>query len=447
MHTAKYLIRAEIRTSGVVERSDVVGAVFGQTEGLLGETLDLRSLQDASKVGRIDVDIDAADGRSYGSITIATALDEAETAVLAAALETIDRVGPSRSEVTVVEIEDARAAERRAVVGRATELLHEIEEASLTDDEIVAEVRERARVADVTEYEGLPAGPRVADSDAVVVVEGRADVRRLLAAGIKNAVAVEGTDVPEAVATLTADRTVTAFLDGDRGGDLILRELTQVGEIDHVAFAPDGESVEDLDRDAILSALRRKLPYAQVSADGSARAAFRAGGKGSGETGGETEAPTDAEIESATNGAAESQPAAAQPTAGAADKTPDEAAVAPVAPTAGDGDGDGGVTGARPPATLHEHVAGVIGDETGTVRLLDESFAELGEADADAAFDAVANADPVPATIVVDGAADQRLLDIAAQRGVREIVAAETGEYVKQPTSVRIRTASQLTGS
>lgn len=441
MHTAKYLIRAEIRTSGVVERSDVVGAVFGQTEGLLGETLDLRSLQDASKVGRIDVDIDAADGRSYGSITIATALDKAETAVLAAALETIDRVGPSRSEVTVVEIEDARAAERRAVVGRATELLHEIEEASLTDDEIVAEVRERARVADVTEYEGLPAGPRVADSDAVVVVEGRADVRRLLAAGIKNAVAVEGTDVPEAVATLTADRTVTVFLDGDRGGDLILRELTQVGEIDHVAFAPDGESVEDLDRDAILSALRRKLPYAQVSADGSARAAFRAGGEGSGET----EAPTEAETESATNGAAESQPAAAQPTAGAADKTPEEAAVAPAAPTAGDG--DGGVTRARPPATLHEHVAGVIGDETGTVRLLDESFAELGEADADAAFDAVADADPVPATVVVDGAADQRLLDIAAQRGVREIVAAETGEYVKQPTSVRIRTANQLTGS
>ena len=35
--TAKYLIHADITTDGVVERSDVVGAVFGQTEGLLGD--------------------------------------------------------------------------------------------------------------------------------------------------------------------------------------------------------------------------------------------------------------------------------------------------------------------------------------------------------------------------------------------------------------------------
>ncbi|ERG88617.1 MAG: hypothetical protein J07HX5_00763, partial [halophilic archaeon J07HX5] len=394
MHTAKYLIHAEIRTSGVVERSDVVGAVFGQTEGLLGETLDLRSLQDASKVGRIDVDIDATDGQSYGSITIATALDKAETAVLAAALETIDRVGPSRSEVTVVEIEDARAAERRAVVGRATELLNEVEEASLTDDQIVAEVRERARVADVSEYEGLPAGPRVADSDAVVVVEGRADVRRLLTAGIKNAVAVEGTDVPEAVATLTTDRTVTTFLDGDRGGDLILRELTQIGEIDHVAFAPDGESVEDLDRDAILSALRRKLPYAQVSADDSARAVFGADGEMSGGANSKTQASPEAEAESTTN-----RPA------GSTAEAVEEPAVAPEVATAGASGSAAATTEARPPATLQEHVAAVIGDETGTVRLLDESFAKLGEADAAAAFDAVADAETVPATVVVDGAA------------------------------------------
>ena len=37
--SSKYLIRASIRANGVVNKSDVVGAVFGQTEGLLGDCL------------------------------------------------------------------------------------------------------------------------------------------------------------------------------------------------------------------------------------------------------------------------------------------------------------------------------------------------------------------------------------------------------------------------
>ncbi|PSP20038.1 DNA primase [Halobacteriales archaeon QH_10_67_13] len=396
MHTAKYLIHADIRTSGVVERSDVVGAVFGQTEGLLGEELDLRSLQEASKVGRIDVEIAAEDGRSCGEITIATALDRVETAVLAAALETVDRVGPSRAEVTVVEIEDARAAHRRAVVDRATELLAEVD-------------------------------PRVADSDAIVVVEGRADVQQLLRFGIKNAVAVEGTDVPDAVAALTAERTVTAFLDGDRGGDLILRELAQVGDIDYVAFAPEGQSVEDLNRETAVEALRKKVPFSQVPNSGAARAVFAgdhpeqessANGTGT-EAAAEIERGEPAEPANRDSGASETE---AQQAAAADAKAPED----------------------RGPATLRDQVHAVIGEETDRVRLVDESFATLAEADATDAVAAVADAETVPATIVIDGVADQRLLDVAAQRGVGEIVATETGEYVKQPTSVRVRTAEQL---
>ena len=105
-HSPKYVIHADIRTSGVVERSDVVGAIYGQTEGLLGEDLDLRDLQESSKVGRIDVDIDSEGGRTFGTVTIASGLDRAETAVLAAALETIERVGPCRSTCEVIKIED-----------------------------------------------------------------------------------------------------------------------------------------------------------------------------------------------------------------------------------------------------------------------------------------------------------------------------------------------------
>ncbi|OYR41714.1 DNA primase [Halorubrum sp. Ib24] len=260
--TEKYLIHATIAADGVVERSDVVGAVFGQTEGLLGEELDLRDLQESSRVGRIDVSVQSENGQSFGEVTVASSLDKVETAILAAALETIDRIGPCQASVEVTSIEDVRAAKRREVVERAKELIAGgFEETSLASDDILEEVREAARVEGIVDYEGLPAGPRVGDSDAVIVVEGRADVLTLLECGIKNAVAVEGTNVPDAVAELTADRTVTAFLDGDRGGELILRELAQVGDVDYVAFAPPGESVEDLDRNAVFESLRGKVPY------------------------------------------------------------------------------------------------------------------------------------------------------------------------------------------
>ena len=266
--TEKYLIHAAITADGVVERSDVVGAIFGQTEGLLGDDLDLRDLQQSSKVGRIDVEIDSQNGQSFGTVTIASTLDRVKTAILAASLETISRVGPCRATVEVTDIEDVREAKRREVVERAKELLSEsFDESVMSSTEILDEVKESVRIEDISEYEGLPAGPRVGESDAVVVVEGRADVLTLLRYGIKNAVGVEGTNVPDAVANLTQDRTTTAFLDGDRGGRLILRELTQVGDVDHVAFAPEGRSVEDLERHEVFAALRGKDPIDAVETD------------------------------------------------------------------------------------------------------------------------------------------------------------------------------------
>ena len=258
--TTKYLIHARIAANGIVERSDVVGAVFGQTEGLLGDELDLRDLQQSSKVGRIDVEITSENGQSFGELTIATSLGKAETAILAASLETINRVGPCRADIEVTAIEDIRAAKRREIVDRAKELLATaFDETGVSGADLVDDVRDSARVADVVDYKGLPAGPAVESSDAVIVVEGRADVRQLLAYGIKNAIAVEGTDVPDAVADLTAERTTTVFVDGDRGGELILRELLQVGDVDFVAFAPPDQSVEDLSRAAVVDRLRQKV--------------------------------------------------------------------------------------------------------------------------------------------------------------------------------------------
>lgn len=259
---ATYIIRARLTADGVIERSDVVGAIFGQTEGLLGTEMDLRTLQEAERVGRIDVEIESAAGRSTGTIAIDTDLGRTETAVLAAALETIERVGPCRATISVDRIEDVRAAKRRMIVDRARELIADgFEDAGLAGRDLVSAVREGTKAREMTEYAGYPAGPDVAEGEEIIIVEGRADVRRLLQFGIGNVVGVEGTDVPEEIAELTADRTVTAFFDGDRGGNLLLLELAQRGEVDFVTFAPPGQSVEDLTAAEVHQALREKVPY------------------------------------------------------------------------------------------------------------------------------------------------------------------------------------------
>jgi DNA primase len=456
-HSAKYLIHADIRTSGVVERSDVVGAVFGQTEGLLGDELDLRGLQESSKIGRIDVDIESEDGRSFGTVTVASGLDRVRTAVLAAALETIERVGPCRADCTVSHIEDARAAKRRELVDRATDLLADLEGSTMTSESLVDTVRQQARVEDITEFEGVPAGPRVADSDAIIVVEGRADVRRLLRFGVKNAIAVEGTDIPEAVGQLTSERTTTALLDGDRGGDLILEELAQIGDIDYVAFAPSDQSVEDLDRSAIMSALRKKLPYGQALDADSPREAFAPSGDpsdpGATSPGEDTEGPTVDETGDHLTVRPESDEAVAAPDGSTADATPagsdgaptvEEAAPAGTGTGTGTGEAAGSENTDASAQTFRGHLAEVIGDDSGRVRFLTDSFEPIHEGDADDTFDALADADEPPHTVVLDGTVTQRILDVAAQRGVGQVVGADAGEFVKQPTSIRVLTGEDL---
>ena len=261
--TTKYLIHIHLAAEGVVEKPDVVGAIFGQTEGLLGEDLDLRDLQRTGRVGRIDVQITSKKGETQGEILISSSLDRAETAILAASLETIDRVGPCIAHVSVESIEDIRVTRRKKIVERAKELLlGSFDEWTIDSYELLDEVRESIRVEKISTIgeDRTPAGPNVLDSDAIIVVEGRADVINLLKYGIKNAVAVEGTKVPTTIIDLCEKKTATAFLDGDRGGELILKELLQVAEIDYVAFSPRGKNVEDMTRKEIIKALRNKVP-------------------------------------------------------------------------------------------------------------------------------------------------------------------------------------------
>jgi DNA primase len=218
-------------------------------------------------LGRIDVQIASTAGKSSGTISIPSSFDKVETAILAAALETIDRVGPCIARIAINRIEDVRAAKRRYVIERAKRILVEMfDENILETEEITEEIKQSVRVEEIIHLgkDNLPAGPNVLDSDAILVVEGRADVLNLLKYGIKNAVAVGGTNVPPTIADLCAKKVVTAFTDGDRGGELIIKELLQVADIDFVARAPEGKSVEDMTQKEIVRALRQKIPVEQV---------------------------------------------------------------------------------------------------------------------------------------------------------------------------------------
>jgi len=265
--TTKYVIYAEFEASGIVERPDVVGAIFGQTEGLLGDDLDLRELQKTGRIGRIRVEVHTKAGKTYGTITVPSSLDRVETAILAAALETIDRVGPAEAKIKVLRIEDVRATKRKYIIERAKEILEGLMEQEIPEtQELTEEVKKAVRAKELIEYgpEKLPAGPHVPFSDSIIVVEGRADVLNLLKHGIKNAIAVEGTSVPETIIKLSKERIVTAFTDGDRGGELILKELLQVADVDYVARAPEGKEVEELTKKEIVKSLRSKVPAEQV---------------------------------------------------------------------------------------------------------------------------------------------------------------------------------------
>ncbi|AAM30991.1 DNA primase [Methanosarcina mazei Go1] len=265
--TTKYIIHSKINADGVIERPDIVGAIFGQTEGLLGADLDLRDLQKTGRIGRIEVMVTAKGGKTKGNIFVPSSLDKVETSILAASLETIDRVGPCSAKIEVFQVEDVRAVKRKKIIERAKLIFTKMFDETVPESqELADEVRQSVRVDELTYYgkSRIPCGPNVLNSDAIIILEGRADILNLLRYGIKNTICVGGTNIPPEVAELTKKKTVTAFTDGDRGGELIIRELLQVADIDYVARAPDGKCVEDLVQKEIIRALRRKVPVEQI---------------------------------------------------------------------------------------------------------------------------------------------------------------------------------------
>jgi DNA primase len=245
----------------------VIGAVFGQTEGLFGPELDLRELQKTGRIGRIEIDLHSKNDRTNGSITIPTSLDRVSTALIAASVESINRVGPCGAKVNLERIEDIREARRKIIIDRAKEILHRWNIESMPSvDEVYKEITDTMKVGKVEKYgpEDLPAGPGLDGSKDIYVVEGRADVINLMRCGIFNTVALEGAKVPDSIKKITKERNATALLDGDRGGDLIQKELLQVTNVKYVGRAPRGKEIEECNCKEINEAIEGKVSVAEL---------------------------------------------------------------------------------------------------------------------------------------------------------------------------------------
>lgn len=399
--TTKYLIHAQINANGIVEKPDVVGAVFGQTEGLLSNDLDLRELQRTGRIGRIQVMIHSNSGRAKGEIVIPSSLDRVETAILAASLETINRVGPCEAEIHTIKVEDVRAVKREQVVNRAKEIYKSmIESVGPASMKMIEEVREAMRIHEISEYgeDRLPAGPSIHTSDAIIVVEGRSDVLNLLKYGIKNTVAVEGVSVPHSIGELSKKRTTTAFVDGDRGGELILKELLQIGDVDYITRAPKGKEVEDLEKDEVLIALRDKVPTEQFLATHNI---LQNRGKKSNKQHrhhhrhDEVEKPIiEEEIEVPIED----------------DET----------------------------TLMKDMLKEIEGEGTGAI--LDEALNVTKEVKVEEIYEELKNIDEPAKTVIFDGVISQRLVDVCSLKGIENLVAFKSMNIVKKPDNVKIIT-------
>ncbi len=244
----KYHVKLKFEVDGLVEKADIIGAIFGQTEGLLGPEMNLNELQKVSKVGRIEVNVETRGSMARGDALIPMSTDISTAALIAAAIESIDKVGPFQAKFQLIKIDDIRAIKKKIIVDKAKKIVQEWATKTISENkEMLKDVYDTSKPNKLTAYNKaqLACGTGVFDSEWIILVEGRADVINLLRAGYDNAIAIEGAKIDETVVKLTEGKKVVAFLDGDRAGDLILKELQGVVKIDKVLRAPTGREVEE----------------------------------------------------------------------------------------------------------------------------------------------------------------------------------------------------------
>ncbi len=392
----KYMIRARIEVDGLVDKPDIIGAVFGQTEGLFGPDFDLRELQDKGRIGRISVDLKHHGGKSVGEILLPSNLDKAETALIAAMLEFVDKVGPFNARIRVTDIIDLRQEKIRKIAERAKDLLRKwFKEKGVDVREILYDIESSVKVGEVIQYgpEGLVAGPEIEKSDTLIIVEGRADVINLLRYGYKNAIAIEGAKgkIPDSVIQLSKrKKRVIAFLDGDHAGDLILKELLRVAKVDYVARAPPGREVEELTGKEIMKALKNAVPVKELA-----------------------QQPT--------------------PQAKEAKVTMPEAGITPQAQY---------VEALKIPSEVLESISNLRGTLEAVV--YDEVWKPIDKVPVRDVVDYILSSNEKINAVIMDGIITQRVVDAAAVKGIKAIIGARIASITKKPANTVMLTFDDL---
>lgn len=427
----KYMIKARLEVDGKVEKHDVIGAIFGQTEGLLGSEFDLEDLQEKDKIGRVQVDLRYQGNRTIGVIQVPSNLDRVETAIIAAMLETVDRVGPYPARIVVEDIRDLRAEKIKTIIERAKEILRKIRESEPDVKEVIRQVEsELAKVPKLIEYgpERLPAGPDVETADTIIVVEGRADVLNLLRYGYTNVIALEGAreKVPETIRNLASKKKVVLFVDGDRGGELIAMSVIGQMKVDFVARAPRDKEVEQLTGREIAKALSEMVTVEEFMKELKAR-----------EKPPEVK-PEVREVKPVTVPEAEVQPVPeeqAQPQVQEVTVKPPEQQVQPQVES---------ITIAIP-----KNVIGEIEKLKGTLEgvIYDSSWNEIARVKVKDLFTSLQNMEPGKAfAVVFDGIITQRLVELSAEKGVSLVIGARMGSKLSyKPPNVRVLTFTDIT--
>ena len=245
----KYHVKLSYDVDGLVERADIIGAIFGQTEGLLGPEMNLNELQRVSKVGRIEVIAKSTSNTTNGNAVIPMSTDIDTCALIAAGIESIDKVGPFDCKFTLDAIDDVRAAKKDDIVRRAKEIKQKWATKTVSEGETMLNDVHQGDSGKLSTYgpSKLTCSSGVFNSKWIILVEGRADVINLLRAGYDNVLAIEGAKIDESIKELCSEKdTVVAFIDGDRAGGFILKELKSVVSLDYELQADTGVEVEEL---------------------------------------------------------------------------------------------------------------------------------------------------------------------------------------------------------
>ncbi len=271
----KYIIKGEFEVDCVVEKPDVIGAVFGQSEGLLGEDMDFKELQQSGKIGRIEVEIEVKMGKTIGTLMLPSSLDKVQTSLIAATIESVDKIGPGKAYFKISGIVDNRKDKRQAIEERAKQLLERLSKDSVDQSELENKIRKEVRTKNLVKINGLEAGPDVEKSKEIIIVEGRADVMNLLKYGINNAIALNGSNVPYGMKDFVKGKILTLLVDGDRGGQLIAKKVYSMLGVDYIAVAPEGTEVEELPGKTLIGILKKKIPSSEFFKDKRERSSIR----------------------------------------------------------------------------------------------------------------------------------------------------------------------------